>query len=126
MRRWTFGAASAAICLSMFVGCLGSGSKLVVSSWTASRPLSDTDQVIPISILHGACDTLLPVTVDETADRVTITATAREKNVTCIAMGVATPESVQLEQPLGARQLQGCQPERQGGCRAWTLGVPRR
>jgi len=99
------------------LGCVKGSSEATVT-WNVSRPITDQDQTIPITIERGSCDTYERARVEETADQVTITALVRRRNTACDAVGWFQSVDVTLSAPIGTRMLKGCVPE--GTCRTQT------
>lgn len=99
------------------LGCVKGSSQATVA-WNVSRPITDQDQTIPISIERGSCDTYERASVEETADQVTITAFVRRRNGACDLMLNFERVEVTLSAPIGTRGLKGCLPE--GTCRTQT------
>jgi hypothetical protein len=116
VQRALLWAAVLMMCFAALPGC-SKNSKLVIADWSPAHPVVDTDQVILISVAHGACDTYVRAEVVETAQQVTVTALVRHSDRTCPANLVHDTESVSLGHPIGIRDLVGCRTPPQGGCR---------
>lgn len=98
---------------SVVAACSGQQEEVQPAVWRLQEPVSDSATSLPIGVLGGGCDAdeeeVDRVDVDESDGRVVIAAFIRKPPTPagqpCPAVGVEHSVTVELEDPLGSREL---------------------
>lgn len=103
----------AAALASVVAACSGQPAEVQPAVWRLQEPVSDSATSLPIGVLGGGChadeEEVDRVEVDESDSRVVIAAFIRKPPTPagqpCPAVGIEHSVTVDLDQPLGSREL---------------------
>lgn len=104
---------AAVVLASVVAACSDEPAEVQPAVWRLQEPVSDSATSLPIPVLGGGChadeEEVDRVDVDESGSRVVIAAFIREPPTPagqpCPAIGMEHPVTVDLDQPLGNREL---------------------
>lgn len=88
---------------ALVVGC--SGNYIDFAPLDAAKPLPGNSRVLVITGTHGACDSVLPADVTESATEVRVRVPLRVQRGDCRSIGFSLQVEVELSQPLGNRAV---------------------
>lgn len=93
--------------------------------WSVTEPVSGAEFDIVIEVGSSSCDSLDRVIVDETSTTVTIEAIVRNSgDEICTMDMVIETETITLDEPLGDRELLGCDRNVAAGASSRDCSLP--